>query len=75
MRKCTKKSLKELQIYDNNKDLIDNIIKFYNNWWIKDYHDTIIELRNNNSLDSFFLDDNKDIGKTFKDIYNIFIKK
>ena len=76
-----KRFLKDDDIYQNldNKKLIDNFIKFYNNLGIsnKDSKEKkIIKLKEDkNHLCDFVLDDNNEIGKTYKDIYNIFIKK
>ena len=82
-----KSLLKEDEIYQSNqnKQLINDFIKFYNKLKIKcsiddaskDVEDKdFIELNaDKNHLCDFFIDDNNEIGKTYKDIYKKFIKK
>jgi hypothetical protein len=69
-----KNKINEVELYYNNKELIDNFIKFYNKLKEKDNEGKIIEL-SNNSLCDFFLDDDNEIGKTYKKIYINFIKQ
>ena len=69
-----KKKLKDVEIYINNKELIDNFIRFYNNLKIKD-NEGKIELSENNSLFDFFLDEDNRVGRTYKDIYKNFVKE
>jgi len=70
-----KKILKNEKIYNDNMELFNNFIKFYNNLEIKDTDGEIIELDINNSLCNFFLSDDNDIGRTYIDIYKNFIKE
>ena len=73
-----KKILKDDEIFQNieNKKLIDDFIKFYNILKVKDSKGNIINLKvNKNHLYDCVLDDNKEIGKTYKNIYRIVIKK
>jgi hypothetical protein len=61
-----------------NKKLIDDFINFYNKLKIEDSKDNknIIELKfDENHLSDFVLDENNEIGKTYKDIYKKFIRK
>jgi hypothetical protein len=69
-----KNKINEVELYYNNKELIDNFIKFYNKLKEKDNEGKIIEL-SNNSLCDFFIDDDNEIGKTYKKIYINFIKQ
>ena len=66
-----KKKLKDEEIYNNNKDIIDRFITFYNSLKIKDTN----ELSNNEPLCHFLLDDNNKFGKVYKTIYKNFIKE
>jgi hypothetical protein len=72
-----KKLLKDDEIYKNkrNKKLIDDFIKFYNKLQLKDSNGNNIELSQKNRLCDFFIDDSNEIGKTYKNIYIIFINK
>ena len=73
-----KKLLKDDELYKNepNKKLIKDFIKFYNKLKLKDSNGNIIELKaNKNHLCDFFIDNCNEIGKTYKNIYKIFIKK
>ena len=70
-----KNKIKEQQIYIDNKKLIEDFIKFYNSLNIKDNNGKIIELKNDNYLSDFFLDDTNIIGSTYNNIYKIFIKE
>ena len=56
-------------IYKNNKDLIDNFIKFYNSLEIEN-----CKLSNENLLCDFLIVDNK-YGDSYKDIYKKFAKE
>ena len=67
------KKLKEEQIYINNKEIIDNFIKYYNSLKIKDNNE-IIKLSPDNPLKSFLIDNNDNIGNTYISIYKKFIK-
>ena len=68
-----KRKLKEEQLYINNKELIDNFIKFYNSLKLKDNNE-IIKLSIDNPLKSFLIDNNDSIGNTYISIYKKFIK-
>ena len=70
--------LKDSEIYkdESNKKKIKDFIKFYNKLKLKDSKGNIIELKSNkNHLCDFFIDSSNEIGKTYKDIYEKFIKK
>ena len=67
--------LKDTEIYLNNKDSFNQFFKFYNNLGINSPKGIIIKLSENNSLNDFFIDDNNYIGRSYKMIYNIFIKE
>ena len=67
--------LKDVDLYNNNKDLIDNFFKFYNNLKLTDSKNKIIILSNENHLGDLFIDNKTDIGRTYKDIYKNFIKE
>ena len=57
------------------KDLFIEFFKFYNNLGINSPKGIIIKLSENNSLIDFFIDDNNYIGRSYKMIYNMFIKE
>ena len=67
-----KKILKNEEIYIKNKELIDKFIEWYNNIDIKEIYNKN-KLSNNNPLNSFFVDENNIIGKTYKSIYKYYI--
>ena len=81
--KITKESgetqiLKDSDIYRNaNVKLIDNFIKLYNNFELEDKEKKIkLKLNaNKNCLCDFFLYDDNHYGKSYKKIYEEFIKK
>ena len=64
-------SLKEEEIYKDNKEKIDKFIKFYNN--IKKNQE-IKELNENSKISEFFIDDKSAIGKSYIEIYKKFIE-
>ena len=72
--------IKTCEIYKDvkNAELIDDFIKFYNGLKLKDAKGNNLELNveKNCIIDFLIIDDNKkEYGKTYKDIYKIFIKK
>ena len=70
--------LKDAEIYKNaeNSKSIDKFIKFYNDLKIVDSKKKEFKLKvDKNKLSDFVIDDNNEIGKTYKDIYKIFIDK
>jgi hypothetical protein len=67
-----KKKLKDEEIYNNNKGLIDKFINFYNNLKIKEAN--VEKLSNENPLCDFLLDDNK-FGIIYRNIYKNFAKE
>ena len=69
-----KKKLKEVDIYINNKDLIDKFITFYNNLKIKE-RSNFGKLSIENHLSDFFLDINNKFGIDYKNIYKKFAKE
>ena len=68
-------NLKDEQIYKENSEIIDNFIKFYNDLKKKNETKKILQLDIENKLSNFFLDDNTDIRKSYKEIYQEFLKK
>ena len=73
-----KQLLKDIEIYKNsdNGKLIDDFIEFYNKLQKKNKKGQIIKLEaDKNYLSDFVLDGNEEIGKSYKEIYNYFIKK
>ena len=70
--------LKDTEIYKNveNSILIDKFINYYNGLKITDNNGNEIILKiDKNKLSDFVIDDNNEIGKTYKNIYKIFIEK
>ena len=69
--------LKETEIYNNaeHSKLIDKFIKFYNDLKLTDNNGNEIRLTNKNKLGDFVIDDNNEIGKSYKNIYMAFIQK
>ena len=72
-----KTPLKETEIYKNaeHSKLIDKFIIFYNDLKITDNNGHEINLTKKNKLGDFVIDDNNEIGKSYKNIYMEFIKK
>ena len=72
-----KTALKDTEIYKNAElsKLIDKFMKFYNELKMSDSKGKEIKLTNKNNLCDFVIDDEKEIGKTYKNIYKIFIEK
>ena len=72
-----KTPLKETEIYNNAElsKLIDKFIKFYNDLKITDNNGNEMRLTNKNKLEDFVIDDNNEIGKSYKNIYTKFITK
>ena len=68
-----KQKLKDVEIYLNNKELFDNFIEFYNNLQMEDIKKKNLELRCDNPLCYYFIDENNNFGKTYKILYKIFI--
>ena len=68
--------IKDTEIYQNSENAIDNFIKFYNQLKMTDNNGKEIQLKvDKHHLSDFVLDNNNEIGKTYKDIYAVFIKK
>ena len=73
-----KQIVKDSDIYKSseNSKLIDRFIKFYNKLKLTDNTGKEIKLKSEVShLNDFILDYNNEIGRTYKNIYTIFIKK
>ena len=70
-----KNIIKEDEIYKENSEIIDNFIKFYNDLKKKNEKKKSLKLDIESKLSDFFVDDNTDIGKSYKEIYQEFIKK
>ena len=72
----TKTKMKDTEIYkdDNYTGKINKFIEFYNSLDdIKDSNNNNIKLSIDNSLADFFVDDNNNVGMTYKYIYSKFI--
>ena len=70
--------LKDTEIYQiaENSKTIDRFIKFYNKLKIVNSEGKEIKLNvDKNTLSDFVIDDEKEIGKTYKNIYKMFIQK
>ena len=70
--------LKDTDLYKNaeNSKLIDKFIKFYNKLKLTKDNGEEIKLNSDKSyLIDFFIDDNNEIGKTYINIYKIFIEQ
>ena len=69
--------LKNEEIYNNNRSLIKSFINFYNSLQLKseDNDDIILKLSEESKLSDFFIDDDNEIGKSYKYIYNQFINE
>ena len=67
--------LKDTELYKNFKILIDNFIKFYNDLKLNDKGKEMKLTTEENHLSDFVLDPDNKYGKTYIDIYKIFIKK
>ena len=77
-RECAEKTLlKDTEIYKNAKlaKIIDKFIVFYNELKICDNKGNEIKLTKENKLCDFVIDDNNEVGKTYKKIYKKFIEK
>ena len=66
-KQANKIKLKDVEIYINNKELIDDFINFYN------AKSAFIKLSNDNFLNDFFIDEDSNIGKTYYLCYKDFI--
>ena len=64
-----KKKLNSEETYLKNKGLIDKFINFYNSLGMDN------ELKNENNLSDFFVDDTNNYGKNYKIIYQKFIEE
>lgn len=67
--------LKDEEIYKENSEIIDNFIVFYNDLKKKNETKKILILDKESKLSNFFIDDNTDFGKSYKDIYHDFSNK
>ena len=63
-----KHKLKDLEIYNNNQELINNFIEFYNKL-TKEVNDKNLSISIENPLCDFLLDDNNKFGNSYKKIY------
>ena len=66
--------LENEKLYKDNKILIDEFIKFYNQLNLVDGKKNPISLSNKSDLSNFFIDDQNEIGKSYKKIYQNFIE-
>jgi len=69
---ANKKILKKDEIYDKKK--FEEFIEFYNNLKLKEIKSKP-KLSNENHLCDFFVDNNNKYGKTYIEIYKVFIKQ
>jgi hypothetical protein len=69
--------LKNEEIYNNNRSSIKNFINFYNSLQLKseENNDIILKLSEESKLSDFFIDDDNEIGKSYKYIYTQFINE
>ena len=67
--------LENEKLYKDNKILIDEFIKFYNQLKLLDGKKNPIRLSNKSDLSNFFIDDQNEIGKSYKKIYQKFIEQ
>ena len=67
--------LENEKLYKDNKILIDEFIKFYNQLNLVDGKKNPISLSNKSDLSNFFIDDQNEIGKSYKKIYQNFIEQ
>jgi hypothetical protein len=69
--------LKNEEIYSNNRSSIKNFINFYNSLKLKSEENDgiILKLSEESKLSDFFIDDDNEIGKSYKYIYNQFINE
>ena len=74
--KAQKILIKDTELYKENTELIDQFMKYYNNLKIKNNKGEFIQLNiDENYLSDFFIDENNEIGKSYKKIYKNFIDK
>ena len=66
-----KKRINETEIYLEKKKLFDNFIQFYNKLEIINKEN----LSNNNCISDFFIEENNNVGRTYKIIYETFINQ
>jgi len=76
-KKLKLKDIKDEEIYINNRASIKNFIEFYNGLKLENESGkNLLQLSEENSeLADFFIDDDNEIGKSYKFIYNQFIEK
>ena len=67
--------LKDEQLYKENKIPINEFISFYNSLNIQNDKKKVLQLSEENKLSDFFINDNNEIGKSYKNIYNKFIEE
>lgn len=67
--------LENEKFYKDNKILIDEFIKFFNQLKLLDEKKNPISLSNKSDLSNFFIDDQNEIGKSYKKIYQNFIEQ
>ena len=73
--RAEKESLKDTEIYIQNKQLFEDFIKFYNNEIKEIKMKEQLTLGNENSLRDFFIREDNKFGKSYKIIYKLFIKQ
>ena len=67
--------LKDKEIYKENSEIIDYFIVFYNDLKKKNDSKKSLTLDKESKLSNFFIDDNTDLGKSYKEIYHDFSNK
>ena len=65
--------LNQTDIFSDNKDLFNSFITFYNKLGLN-INGQMLKLSENSKLFEFFIDDDNNIGKSYKDIYFQFIR-
>ena len=69
------KDIKDEELYNNNRSSIKTFIDFFNNLKLKDTKNENLVLSDESKLADFFVDNNNEFGKSYKEIYSIFIKE
>ena len=69
------KDIKDEELYNNNRNSIKIFMDFYNKLERKDTNNEILVLSEESKLADFFVDNGNEFGKSYKEIYSIFIKE
>ena len=74
-KEASETKIKDSDIYGDNIEKINKFIKFYNGLKIKVDKKLLTLDPAKNNLNDLFIDDDSDIGRSYKSIFNEFIKK